>query len=128
MAIHLFNKSRASTPNINEWVRTYRQDPQAVLLDVRTDEEYETAGRIPQTTLHIPLDELRENLHRLDRSKKIYVNCHSGLRSYIACRILASHGYDCYNFSGGFRFYEEVVLDRRLTEQAAACGMDLPRG
>ena len=53
MAIHLFKKSRASTPNINEWVRTYRQDPQAVLLDVRTDEEY-GEGHIPGS-VHLEL-------------------------------------------------------------------------
>ena len=80
----------------------------AVFLDVRTDEEYARDGRLPQTTLHIPVDALRENLDRLDPGKKIYVNCHSGLRSYIACRILSAHGFDCYNLAGGFRLYMQI--------------------
>ena len=54
----------------------------------------------------------------------MYVICQSGLRSYIACRILAGHGYETYNFSGGFRFYDAVTHDRRLIESATACGMD----
>ena len=50
--------------------------------------------------------------------------CQSGLRSYIACRILAGHGFETYNFSGGFRFYDAVRNDRQLIERASACGMD----
>ena len=37
---------------------------------------------------------------------------------------LAGHGYEAYNFSGGFRFYDAVRNDRRLIERASACGMD----
>ena len=48
----------------------------------------------------------------------------SGLRSYIASRILEGNGYETYNFSGGFRFYDTVVNDRALIEMAYACGMD----
>ena len=44
--------------------------------------------------------------------------------SYIACRILTGNGFDCYNFSGGFRFYDAVFNDRCLIESATACGMD----
>lgn len=38
--------------------------------------------------------------------------------------ILAGNGFDCYNFSGGFRFYDAVTNDRCLIESATACGMD----
>ena len=34
------------------------------------------------------------------------------------------NGFDCYNFSGGFRFYDAVTNDRCLIESATACGMD----
>ena len=37
---------------------------------------------------NIPVDELRERLGELDKHKPVYVICQSGLRSYIACRIL----------------------------------------
>ena len=65
---------------------------------------------------------LRESLLR---GKPVYVICQSGLRSYIATRILAGYGFETYNFSGGFRFYDAVMNERRLIERASACGMDL---
>jgi len=52
------------------------------------------------------------------------VICQSGLRSYIATRILMGYGFDCYNFAGGFRYYDGVTNDRRLIESAFDCGMD----
>ena len=54
----------------------------------------------------------------------MYVICQSGLRSYIATRILEGHGYEAYNFAGGFRFYDAVMHDRALVKQALACGME----
>ena len=70
------------------------------------------------------MDELREHLDKIERGKRVYVICQSGLRSYIASRILEGNGYEAYNFSGGFRFYDAVMNDRCLIERAAACGMD----
>ena len=74
--------------------------------------------------MNIPVDELRERISEIAPGKPVYVMCQSGLRSYIAARILAGYGFDCHNFSGGFRFYDSVVNDRRMIETAFACGMD----
>ena len=101
---------------------TLPRDGSVTLLDVRTPQEY-GGGHIEGFRL-IPVDELRERLGELERGKPVYVICQSGLRSYIACRILAGYGFDAYNFAGGFRYYGTVVSDRRLVEQATACGMD----
>ena len=98
------------------------RDGSVTLLDTRTVEEF-AHGHIDGFT-NIPVDELRERLGELDKSKPVYVICQSGLRSYIACRILAGNGFECYNFSGGFRFYDVVMHDRCLIESATACGMD----
>ena len=98
------------------------RDGSVTLLDTRTVEEF-AHGHIDGFT-NIPVDELRERLGELDKSKPVYVICQSGLRSYIACRILAGNGFECYNFSGGFRFYDAVTHDRCLIETATACGMD----
>lgn len=97
-------------------------DGSVTLLDTRTVEEYH-CGHI-EDFINIPVDELRERLDEISKDKPVYVICQSGLRSYIACRILAGNGFDCYNFSGGFRFYDTVMHDRCLIEMAAACGMD----
>ncbi len=77
------------------------------MLDVRTEYEY-ALGNI-EGTKNIPVDELRNRLNELDKNKTIYVNCQSGLRSYIACRILSQNGFDCYNLAGGYRLYHSVI-------------------
>ena len=97
-------------------------DGSVTLLDARTAWEY--AGGHIEGFQNIPVDELRERLGEIEPGKPVYVICQSGLRSYIACRILAGYGYETYNFAGGFRFYDAVTNDRRLIEQATACGMD----
>ena len=80
-----------------------------VLLDVRRDDEY-ARGHM-EGALHIPLDELRSRLGELPQGKPFYICCQSGLRSYIACRMLMQHGMECYNLSGGYRFFEMVTKD-----------------
>ncbi len=91
-------------------------------LDVRTDIEYER-GHV-EDFRHIPVDDLREKLNEIPKDKPIYLICQSGLRSYIASRILEGHGYTTYNFAGGYRFYASVILDQETSQQATACGMD----
>ena len=105
-----------------EDVARLRMDDNVTLLDVRTPAEF-SRGHI-DGFLNIPVDELRDRMGEIPPGKPVYVICQSGLRSYIACRILAGNGYDCYNFSGGFRFYDAVTNDRCLMETASACGMD----
>ena len=107
-----------------EDIETLPRDGSVTLLDVRTKGEYER-GHI-DGFVNIPVDELRERLDRIQKGRPVYVMCQSGLRSYIAVRILVGNGYDAYNFSGGFRFYDAVKNDRCLIETAAACGMDQP--
>ena len=97
-------------------------DGSVTLLDTRTEEEYRQ-GHIAGFR-NIPVDELRKRMDEIEPGKPVYVICQSGLRSYIACRILAGNGFDCYNFSGGFRFYDTVVIERRETEPAPAGGMN----
>ena len=98
------------------------RDGSVTLLDVRTPGEY-SRGHI-EGFKNIPVDELREHLDEIEKEKPVYVICQSGLRSYIATRILEGNGYEAYNFSGGFRFYDAVMNDRCLIKTASACGMD----
>ena len=59
----------------------------------------------------------RERLDEIENGKLVYVICQSGLRSYIACRILEGNGYEAYNFSGGYRYYAAVVSDGELIDR-----------
>lgn len=97
-------------------------DGGVTLLDARTQTEY-SRGHI-EGFINIPVDSLRERIGELDKSKPVYVMCQSGLRSYIASRILVGNGFDAYNFAGGFRFYDAVCNDKALNKKSTPCGMD----
>lgn len=98
------------------------EDDSIIRLDIRTAMEYD-AGHI-NGFINIPLDHLRDHLDELDQTKTIYLICQSGLRSYLAARILQEHGFRCTHLAGGYRFYDAVMHDRLQTEQAYTCGID----
>lgn len=95
-------------------VENLPRDGSATLLDARTATEV-GFGKI-DGFINIPLDSLRERIDEIPKNKPVYVHCHSGLRSYIACRILAGQGYDCYNLAGGWRLYESVINAKTVPE------------
>lgn len=95
-------------------VETLPRDNSVTLLDVRTVTEFKR-GKI-DGFINIPLDSLRARIDEIPKDKPVYVHCHSGLRSYIACRILQGNGYDCYNLAGGWRLYESVINEKTVPE------------
>lgn len=103
-------------------IESLSKDDSVTLLDTRTEKEYKRSHA--EGFINIPLDCLRDRMDELDKSKPVYVMCQSGLRSYIACRMLMQNGMDCYNFSGGYRFYECVTGEKALNEKSYLCGMD----
>ena len=85
-----------------------------ILLDVRNPAE--VANGHFSTAINIPLDELRNRLSELDKTKNYIVSCHSGLRSYLAERLLKQHGFNVKNLDGAYLLYstvkpEEIVHD-----------------
>lgn len=94
------------------------RDGSVTLLDVRTAAEV-GRGKI-DGSVNIPLDSLREHMEEIPQGKPVYVYCHTGLRSYIACRILSGSGFDCRNLAGGWRLYESVINERAV--QDYVCG------
>ena len=91
------------------------RDGSVTLLDVRTDLEREN-GQYIDGFIHIPVDELRERVGELDKSKPVYIHCRTGLRSYVACCMLAGLGFDCYNLSGGWRLCESILSETKSPE------------
>lgn len=98
------------------------RDGSVTLLDVRTRGEY-SSGHI-EGFINIPVDDLRSQISSLDVGKRVYVICQSGLRSYIAARILEGNGFEAYNFAGGYRFYDTVKNDRVGAQCASPCGKE----
>ncbi len=98
------------------------KDGSVTLLDVRTQAEY-SRGHAADFKLNLPLDSLRERLAELPAGKPVYVMCQTGIRSYIACRILQQNGFDCFNFAGGYRFYASVHDDQFDADCRTDCGL-----
>ena len=72
------------------------------VVDVRNAAEISQAP-LPGTehAIHIPLDELRDRLGELDPEQPTVTSCASGLRSYVAARILMQHGFrEVYDLTG----------------------------
>jgi len=78
-------------------------EPDSILLDVRTKEEFEQ-GAI-DGAINIPVDNLRSKLNELDKNKMINVYCQVGIRGYIAVRTLVQNGFRARNLSGGYKTY-----------------------
>ncbi len=77
-----------------------------ILLDVRNEGELQNGAF--KDALNIPLNDLRCRLAELDHEKEYVVSCHSGLRSYLAERILKQAGFHVQNLDGAFALYHAV--------------------
>ena len=86
---------------VKQW--QVKTDLDGVYLDIRDEESFKKSHI--DGAINIPFNRLRENIHLLDKSKKIYINCYSGLTSYLASRMLTLEGFECYNLKGGYNFY-----------------------
>ena len=79
----------------------------ALILDVRT--EGEAVKRALPGAVNIPLDQLRERAHELDKNITWVVYCRSGQRSYYAYQILSGLGFNSvYNLEGGMIVQEMI--------------------
>lgn len=100
---------------LSESVQWYElEDHQAagyVLLDVRNERELDINGRL-KGAVNIPLDNLRDRIEELPNDKPIVVSCHSGLRSYMAERVLKQNGYQVKNLDGAFALYSTVKPEK----------------
>ena len=105
-----------------EDIPSLREREDVILLDTRTPFEYMRGSA--DGFINIPLDDLRERIGELDKAKKIYVICQSGLRSYLATRVLMQNGFDAYNFAGGFRLYGSIKNEEVLSNRCYSCGME----
>lgn len=97
-----------------EWQEKLKKDKNAVILDVRTDEEVEE-GYIPNAR-QIDIykgQEFVNEVEKLDKSKHYYIYCRSGKRSSQACTLLDQMGFsETYNLLGGFSEWEgETTTD-----------------
>lgn len=95
-----------------DWRDQLNNDANAVILDVRTEDEF-AEGMIPGA---INIDIYKGqgfiySIEELDKSKNYYVYCRSGGRSGQACSIMIQLGFEnTYNLLGGIMNWEGEVV------------------
>ncbi|WP_026711256.1 rhodanese-like domain-containing protein [Flavobacterium filum] len=96
-----------------QWWADALNDENAVILDVRTPEEFEN-GMIPNA---INIDIYKGQgfiylLEELDKSKTYYVYCHAGSRSAKACEVMQHLGFEkTFNLLGGISAWNGPVVE-----------------
>ena len=95
--------------DINEGIERYLKEENAVLLDVRTNEEY-ADGHI-EGSINLPIAEIdRAGTVIADKDVPIYVYCRSGKRSERAAAYLKGNGYTKVNDIGGILSYKGKII------------------
>ncbi|MDY6905641.1 MAG: FAD-dependent oxidoreductase [Thermodesulfobacteriota bacterium] len=87
-----------------------------LLLDVRSTMEVRKEGVIPGAQ-NIDIDELRDHLDELDKTKTIIAYCTVSMRAYLACRILTQKGFRASILSGGWMTWLPIQQDREAQQQ-----------
>jgi rhodanese-related sulfurtransferase len=96
-----------------QWWAEVQNDENAVILDVRTPEEFER-GIIPKA---INIDIYKGQgfiylLEELDKSKTYYVYCHAGSRSAKACQVMQQLGFEkAFNLLGGISEWDGPIVE-----------------
>jgi NADPH-dependent 2,4-dienoyl-CoA reductase/sulfur reductase-like enzyme/rhodanese-related sulfurtransferase len=83
-----------------------KKDEDIQIIDVRTVAEFETYK--VEGAVNIYVNELREHLEKIDKTRPVYVYCAVGFRGYLAVRNLRNMGYEAYNVTGGIEAYERL--------------------
>ena len=87
-------------PSMEEGLERWRETPDAVLLDVRTPEEYRD-GHV-EGSLNLPLHELKKIETLIpDKTSPVYVYCLSGARSKRSAALMGHMGYTDVTDMGG---------------------------
>ncbi len=95
-------------PNIDQGIQEYKGVSKAVLLDVRTPQEYRE-GHVP-TSKNVPLQSLAQVEKVVsDKNRPLFVYCYSGSRSSQAVRMLGKMGYSNVKNIGGIASYTGKV-------------------
>jgi len=108
------NVRTGRTENIQWYEIEQAQQAGAVVVDVRTNGEYQN-GNIPGAVL-LPVDELREHVAELE-GKDVIVHCAVGQRGHTAVQLLKGYGIDAKNLDGGYTTWRSGMDARERAPQ-----------
>ena len=102
------NQTQMNELSSEAWAELQQQTPESVILDVRTEEEFES-GYI-KDALNFDIRggaDFLASIEALDKSKAYFVYCRSGARSEQACQLMGQMGFEAvYNLEGGVLAWE----------------------
>ena len=97
----------------NDWKTQLEGNNNAIVLDVRTNDEV-AEGIIPNA-VHIDIhlgQGFIDEVEKLDKSKDYYVYCRSGGRSAQACAVMNHLGFEnTYNLLGGITEWQGEITN-----------------
>jgi rhodanese-related sulfurtransferase len=95
-----------------DWTSHLEADSNAVILDVRTEDEYND-GIIPNA-INIDIHKGQvfvSEIETLDKAKNYYVYCRSGARSAKACEVMNELGIEnAFNLTGGILAWDGDIV------------------
>lgn len=96
--------------SVAELKEEMKNDPDLVILDVRTPQELVGEHGKIEGVINIPVQELGKRISELNqyKDKNIAVICRSGNRSVMATKILLQHGFKAKNVMGGMKAYNKL--------------------
>ena len=107
----VFSPKKQTTMNEllpNDWVELQTQTSGSIILDVRTEEEFESGYIAGAKNLDIRGGaDFISSIEELDKTKAYFVYCRSGTRSGQACQLMEKMGFEqVYNLEGGVLAWE----------------------
>ncbi len=88
-----------------------RNNPDFVVLDVRTPEEYEEGHIENAFLLNIKSKDFEDELEKMDKNRKYFVYCRTGRRSDKAAGLMVKHGFtEIYHIEGGIEKWKAKRL------------------
>ena len=93
-----------------------RLDPAEItIIDIRKQEDFKR-NTMPHA-VNIPIEKFEEGLPELDKTKPVYVLCHTGERSQEIAKQLEQAGYDAASITGGYRAFLQLQLSRMMEQE-----------
>lgn len=109
----IFTKNFTMNLTQEDWVSQFETDENAVILDVRTEAEFNEGIIANAINIDIHLGQgFIAEIEALDKTKNYYVYCRSGMRSAKACEIMNELGFEnTYNLVGGIIEWDGEVVE-----------------
>ncbi len=98
------------TYSLEEWEKALKNDEKAVVIDVRSTDEF-AEGHLEGATLIDVQDPQHfvDEIAKLDKSSNYYIYCNSGNRGNQACLVMDYNGFEhTFNLEGGYQAWKEA--------------------